>query len=626
MSPIWQGLAANAFVVALVTSIWCQLLVWLDERPRDVRRIVTGLIVGTAAAAAMLFSVSLTDGIIIDVRSTILAVGVFFGGALTGVVALAIAVTMRIIIGGNGVLAGVAVMALAVCLGLGVRAGMRRQRNPYVAILVLAVALSGIGALVLLSAPFDRDSILAEVVVPSAVITFASTVLMALILQQAHRAAHDAYVLRVAMSQAPDYAYLKDRHGIFIGANRRLAAHHGLGDPREMIGLTDRDLSTPEQAEAIARSEAKVAATLEALTDLESEPGQRPGTRRWFRTSRVPILGRDGELLGIAGVSVDVTEQKRFEQELIESRDLLSLALEEMSDGLALFDPDGNLLLANEQYVRSFPRTAAVRQRGANIRTILRSVVETGEQLQVPDDAEGWIEGVVASLRTPSTEDVQLVDGRFLQIRTRVASDGNSLVVVTDVSDLRQAESVLREANSQLTTLAATDPLTGLANRRVFDEALAREVARRERNGNHLSLVMIDVDHFKAYNDLYGHPMGDACLRAVADCLRSVWRRPTDLIARYGGEEFAVIMPDTDEDGAFFTGEAFRKSLAELALEHRGAPGGKLTVSIGLAHVSGRVAAVSGSGLLAEADEALYLAKSAGRDRITGFRAARRRA
>ncbi|MBX3225460.1 MAG: GGDEF domain-containing protein [Labilithrix sp.] len=169
------------------------------------------------------------------------------------------------------------------------------------------------------------------------------------------------------------------------------------------------------------------------------------------------------------------------------------------------------------------------------------------------------------------------------------------------------------ELANKLERLATTDALTGLANRRRFDEHFAAEVARAARSGEPLTLVLCDVDQFKRYNDRYGHPRGDACLVEVARALDGVVRRPADLAARYGGEEFALIFPDTALEGATTLVERLRSSVRELAFEHEGNDGHRVvTVSAGIATVVG---AWTVEEIIELADRALYEAKKAGRDR-----------
>lgn len=170
------------------------------------------------------------------------------------------------------------------------------------------------------------------------------------------------------------------------------------------------------------------------------------------------------------------------------------------------------------------------------------------------------------------------------------------------------------ELATKLEKLATTDALTGLANRRRFDEHFAAEVARAARSGEPLTLVLCDVDHFKPYNDRYGHPRGDACLVEVARAFEGLVRRPADLAARYGGEEFALVLPETSQEGATKVAERLRSAIRGLGFEHEDNDGhGVVTVSAGVATVIGGGWTVEE--IIELADRALYEAKASGRDR-----------
>jgi len=165
--------------------------------------------------------------------------------------------------------------------------------------------------------------------------------------------------------------------------------------------------------------------------------------------------------------------------------------------------------------------------------------------------------------------------------------------------------------------LATHDTLTGLANRRRFDEVLASEVRRAQREAQPLALLLIDIDHFKRFNDAYGHIGGDECLKAVSALLRECVRRPTDVVARYGGEELAMVLPNTEVAGAVVVAETVLARLAELNIVHAGSPFGRVSVSIGVAGMAGQ--GETPLTLVAAADQALYAAKAAGRNRCVVF-------
>jgi diguanylate cyclase (GGDEF)-like protein len=189
---------------------------------------------------------------------------------------------------------------------------------------------------------------------------------------------------------------------------------------------------------------------------------------------------------------------------------------------------------------------------------------------------------------------------------------GNLIAVVEtlrDMTDQKRAELALK-------TLAAKDGLTGLGNRRSFDQTLETEWSRAQRAKKPLALLFVDVDHFKLFNDQHGHQNGDECLRAVAEIIGANAVRPTDLAARYGGEEFAVILPDTGSEGACIVAERIREAVMDLRIAH-GDPGAGpwVTLSVGVAsHVPGDD--VGPDWFLGQADQALYAAKRLGRNRV----------
>jgi len=201
--------------------------------------------------------------------------------------------------------------------------------------------------------------------------------------------------------------------------------------------------------------------------------------------------------------------------------------------------------------------------------------------------------------------------------RTRELAQANRALSNAN-AQLEEANGALAEANARLEALSNRDGLLGIANRRYFDSALDSEWRRAMRNGQPLSLLMIDVDHFKLYNDCYGHPQGDSCLQALARAVQlpGTPKRPGDLVARYGGEELVVLLPNTALHGAVATARTIQRAVADLHIAHAGSPvAAEVTLSIGVAtllperHTEPRL-------LLAAADRALYAAKNSGRNRV----------
>jgi diguanylate cyclase (GGDEF)-like protein len=194
-----------------------------------------------------------------------------------------------------------------------------------------------------------------------------------------------------------------------------------------------------------------------------------------------------------------------------------------------------------------------------------------------------------------------------LRVLRRLQSDLMRLV--------RERTEQLEEANRKLALMSYIDAMTEVANRRSFDEELAMEWRRSARTRSQLSLLMVDIDGFKSYNDTLGHQAGDRCLRTVAGVIADSVRRAGDTVARYGGDEFAVLLPDTDGRGAAMLAERIRTAVEEQHIVHEATPHGRVTSSIGVATMIGRETVDAGE-LVRAADAALYDAKRGGRNRV----------
>ena len=212
---------------------------------------------------------------------------------------------------------------------------------------------------------------------------------------------------------------------------------------------------------------------------------------------------------------------------------------------------------------------------------------------------------------------VKLSDRIELVARIRAHSKGYMTQLQRDEAfqALRELQVELEKSNAELQLLSSLDGLTGIANRRRFDEFVNNECLRSARENSVLSLILIDIDYFKPYNDNYGHLAGDGCLRQVASALNEVVNRPADLVARYGGEEFVVVLPHTDIDGAVKLAKILCEKIRSLNIPHAHSEASEhLTISLG---ITSKVACEGSSptDLIALADEALYQAKESGRDR-----------
>ncbi len=323
----------------------------------------------------------------------------------------------------------------------------------------------------------------------------------------------------------------------------------------------------------------------------------------------------------------DVTTQRRIERELRESQERFRQSFEFAAIGKALVDLEGHWMEVNPTLCTLL---------GYSEEELLRL---TFQDITHPDDlmadlayVQQMLDGTIASYHMEkrylhkqgfevwvllSVSAVHDAHGEMLYFISEIQGISERKRYEQQLAEqqqkLEEANLRLEESNAKLAYLATTDGLTGLNNRRAFDEHLIQEVSRASRHKAPLSLLMLDIDHFKLYNDTFGHPEGDEALRHVAQLILA-HARSTDSAARYGGEEFAVLLPNTDREGALRLADRFRHALEAASWTHR-----VITASVGVSTLSttpGSSAASRASALVEEADRALYQAKSQGRNRV----------
>ncbi|MDC9813433.1 MULTISPECIES: diguanylate cyclase [Rhizobium] len=613
VNGIWTQFGGNLSFVCLAISLWAHFSIQFQRGSARQEKIAFGIVAGAASIGSILLAVEFNPGLYIDLRFSPLALAGMFGGPIAAAFAASLAMAFRFYVGGTAMIDGLIVIAFATGIGLVANVWIRKRSPGLMDVALLSLALGA--ALVLLMATLPtlvHARVLALIGLPMTLLNCLATALCGFVLLKTQQWALERSILVTAFSQSPDYLYVKDRNSRFITVNENMIRLYRFRTTAEMTGLSDFNLLSRPLAEELYYLEQQVIDSGVPLIDSAEHIEGRS-----LLASKVPLRDRQGRVIGLAGVTRDITERVALERELRDSKNLLSHAMAGMSDGIAMYDSKGFLVFCNDQYRDAFPLSADARVVGAHIGDILRRVAETGERTDIPEgDVDGWIKAAAASLHINKDEEVQLHNGDWRSIRTRLAEDGMAMAVVSDITATKQAEMALRLSAEQLKSLAETDGLTGIVNRRAFDEAFARETAGSARRNTPFSLLMVDIDRFKAYNDTYGHPAGDQCLRVVSECLRQSVSRPADIVARYGGEEFVVFLPDTSAKGAMIVAEQFARRLAQKNIAHSGSEFARVTASIGIACLTGAVLRTNPNRLLTEADAALYDAKTQGRNRI----------
>ena len=328
--------------------------------------------------------------------------------------------------------------------------------------------------------------------------------------------------------------------------------------------------------------------------------------------------------LHIVSVIHDVTDQKRIEETIRESEETYRSILNASPDDITITDLEGRILMISPAAKKMFGYEPEYEK---FIGAMLVDYI-------VPEDVEKAKANIVrmyqGNFRRPneyrgvrqdkSIFDIEINSGF---INNAAGQPTKMVFIVRDVTERKQAENQIKELVRQLEIEkniaqlnSITDSLTGLSNRRYLDEALRTEFFRLKRAGAQLSLIMLDVDYFKKFNDSYGHLAGDDCLRQIGAALKAIVSRVPDIVARYGGEEFLVILPETDGKGAADLAEQIRKAVEELKIPNKASDIAEyVTISLGVvtAYTTGLS---SPEQLVALADEAMYRAKQAGRNRI----------
>jgi diguanylate cyclase (GGDEF)-like protein len=302
---------------------------------------------------------------------------------------------------------------------------------------------------------------------------------------------------------------------------------------------------------------------------------------------------------------------------------LSARALNLLNCGIIVLDADQRIVLWNSWLTPRCARSAArVRERSLfevfpELRGSRVEAAVLAALLDAHDTAISQTDNRAPfPLREAGSFDGARIDQAVSVSAFREGDERYCMIEIRDVSGMVERERRLMDHAESLRARSYVDGLTGIANRRYFDVALDRELRRAQRLGGQLSLLMVDIDSFKAYNDHFGHQQGDTCLSNVAQALASKLKRPADVAARYGGEEFAAVLPDTSVEQAALLANAIREHIAALALPH--APGAyypMVTLSIGVAAFDPE-RLNDPAALIEAADKALYAAKHDGRNRV----------
>jgi diguanylate cyclase (GGDEF)-like protein/PAS domain S-box-containing protein len=465
-------------------------------------------------------------------------------------------------------------------------------------------------------------------------------------------------LLRDLIDAVPAMLSAKDLHSRYIVMNEYQARFYGITTD-EAVGKTAVELLGDKYGDHSYALDQQVLDTQQSLPFFEMVSPDQDGNPHTWLVTKVPLRTAAGELRGLVSAAVDITERKHSEDALrqrIERERVISGITKRIRRSLELQD----ILNTTVAEVRQFLQADRV--------LIYRFLPDWSGVMEVESVGDPWMSVLGTTIRDPCfTGDyvTQYKHGRvqavsdifqadlqachvdllsYFQVRANLVvpivtesqlwgmlithqCSGPREWQTDEVDFLRQLSDQvaiaiqqstlyekIQEANRELQRLALLDGLTQIANRRYFDDYMEKEWQRLTREQTHLSLILCDVDEFKLYNDLYGHPAGDRCLQAIAQALLKASRRPADLVARYGGEEFAIILPNTSGSGAMKVVEQVQQEVRDLKIAHPDSSSGDyITLSLGISTVVPS-ANQTPADLIEAADQALYQAKSRGRN------------
>lgn len=402
------------------------------------------------------------------------------------------------------------------------------------------------------------------------------------------------------------FIYAKDLHGRYTYANQPVLDLFGVAK-EDVIGKDDSHFFDLVASDELTENDKKVMQLGQVVENEESNYLKSTGEMHIYHTVKKPLYDDKGEIVGMCGISTDITEKKRLENLLQEQTQLLDIVLNNVDAHIYMKDSKRTFKYVNQRVAELFGLPAD-------------EIVGKKETEILPADiAEHFYTSDKKLFETGKRQTIEetVVDDEgnahhYLSVKIPILKENAEPALIgfsTEVTELYQ----LKE---QFKKQANTDPLTGLYNRRYFVEHAEREFKRAQRNGHPLSVISIDIDHFKHINDQYGHPVGDEVLKAVSHQLLPNLRGE-DVLARIGGEEFAIVLPDTDMQQAAAIAERICREQEKIRLT--GTWNGEICVQVSVGVAVKLNSDDNFDALFSRSDKALYNAKNNGRNQVYCF-------
>jgi diguanylate cyclase (GGDEF)-like protein/PAS domain S-box-containing protein len=460
-------------------------------------------------------------------------------------------------------------------------------------------------------------------------------------------------MLQLVVENIPMLAFWKDSNLVYMGCNQAFATQVGLASPSEIVGKTDFDLPWKEFAHLYRDDDQRVIDTDTPKLGFEEPSLQADSSQNWGRTNKIPLHDRDGKVIGLLVTSEDITERRLAEQEIekanekliswvndLEIRNQEANLLRQMGDLLQVSNEREEYFTIIREYIpQLFPNTSGALFIQNNSQSSVEAMTVWGDHLQsdssfAPSDCWAMRRGQIyhgnaskpglncRHIKKPFT-------GRYIEVPMMASGEMIGVLHIEEGEEIFPEDTIQDLAHSLADHLSLSlsnlklretlriqsirDALTGLFNRRYMEESLAREIPRAMRKNTPVGIIMLDIDHFRDFNNTYGHEAGDVVLREIGAQLQNQIRGE-DITCRYGGEEFILILPEANQEVTVARAERIREAIKSIRVEYHRQPLGVISVSLGVAIFPEHSSTVEG--ILEKADEALYMAKHNGRDRV----------
>lgn len=460
-------------------------------------------------------------------------------------------------------------------------------------------------------------------------------------------------MLQLVVDNIPMLVFWKNRNLEYLGCNKEFASSAGFSSAEEIVGKNDFDLPWKEAAKKIQEDDQQIIKNDTAKIGFIESTIQPNGGTIWTSTNKIPLHDRTGNVIGLLVTTENITERRMAEEEIqianekliawvndLEIRNQEANLVRQMGDLLQVSNEREEYFTIIKEYVpQLFPNTSGALFILNNSQASLTAVNIWGEGLQSENSfspGECWAirrsqiyHGSHSKPGLHCKHIKQPFHGRYLEVPLVASGETIGILHIEDQHETLEIDAIQDLAHTladhlslsfsnlklreTLRSQSIRDALTGLFNRRYMEESLAREIPRALRKDSTVGIIMVDIDHFKDFNDTNGHEAGDVVLREIGAMLPAQVRGE-DICCRYGGEEFILILPEANLDVTVRRAEQIRQSVKSMRVEYRRRPLGVVSVSLGVAIFPEHSATVEG--ILKKADEALYYAKHNGRDRV----------